>query len=597
MKNDFLSYYNNELSFLRASGSDFGKANPKIAGHLSLNHKGFEDPHVARLIESFAFLTARIHRKIDDDLPELADALLDVLYPHYLLPVPSLSIVQFNANPNATGGYLLPNKTDIENSSNYGHACQFTTCYDVMLYPIEITHIELIEKSSTLFSMPSATQSVLEIQLRCIKPKLSFTLLKPESVRFFINLASPHAYLLYELLFRNTLNGFIVDESNNPIPFSSDNIQAVGFDNDQGLFPYPEQSNLNYRLLTEFFVYPEKFLFFDIFFKDDFLTKNNFGREMKIVICFDESMPNLRAVITHTSLALHCTPIVNLFEVQSEPILVDHTQNSYPIIPDARQLNEFEIYKVNAVSLSDQTGRSKKCLPLYGFQENNEDATYWQIQRKNRAELTNQNGRVLDMHISFVQNEPSLKPSIAQASLLCTNHQLPSELPYGGGHPNLQLINEHSNGAISCLRPFTTCYHLPIDHGVRWQLISHLMLNTFSFSNDAHATKFLHELLQLYNFSNTPENVLFINNIVNVETKPITARGPRNYGNTIFSGTEVSVTVARDHPSLFLFTSVLEKFLASYCAINSFTQLILKYTHKPGEQIQWKPAIGSKALL
>ena len=190
-----------------------------------------------------------------------------------------------------------------------------------------------------------------------------------------------------------------------------------------------------------------------------------------------------------------------------------------------------------------------------------------------------------------------METSIAQISLLCTNHQLPSQLPHGGGHPKLQLVKENIEGEIRSLLPFTPCYHLPLSNGIRWQLISHLMLNTFTFSKNSDATKFLKEILHLYNFSQMEEHALFINNIASVETKPIVARGSYNYGNTVFSGTEMIVTFVKEHPAIFLFSSVLEKFIASYCSINSFTQLTIQYANKSGEVIQWKPNMGSKVLL
>jgi type VI secretion system protein ImpG len=598
MKSDFLKYYNAELTFLRASGKEFAKNNPKTARYLHLDNSASQDPHVARLIESFAFLTARIHRKIDDDLPELADALLDILYPHYQCPIPSLSIVQFKVNPHTAAPSLLSKGTSLETSSSQGNRCQFKTCYDVILQPIELTHVELIEKTSPQTPFLPSTQSALVIQLSCLNSKMSFSQLNPKKLRCYINLATPYAYNLYELLFRYGLGGFIVGDNLEPIAFSSKNITAVGFDLEQGLFPYSDQSNLSYRLLTEFFVFPEKFLFFDIIFDENLFSKNTIGPQIKIILCFNESKPNLRQILNANSLILNCTPLINLFEVQAEPFLIDHTQSAYPIVPDARRLNEIEIYNVKSISISDRSGVSKTSAPLYGFQTGDPQTIYWQINRKNRADFSKKTGRMWDVSVSIAENIQTADPLIIQPLLLCTNHQIPGQLPFSGEYPKLQLVNDNFEGTIHCLRPFTLYHHLPLSNGIRWQLISHLMLNGLSFSdNNVDATKCLTEILRLYNFSEAAEQALFINNITLVETKPATARGSNNYGNIVFSGTEVTLTVSEDHPTIFLFSSVLEKFLASYCAINSFTQLIVKYEHKPGDTITWKPNMGSKVLL
>ncbi len=596
---NFLSYYNNELAFLRAAGNEFAKANPKVASQLRLNEQGSEDPHIARIIEAFAFLTARIQHKINDDLPEFADTLLNLLYPHYQLPVPALSIVQFQANPEATEGHFLSKGIQIESSSSYGSTCQFSTCYDTIIYPTEITRIELIENSSPTLPFLPNTQSALTISMRCLKPDLSFSILNPKRIRFFINIATPYSYQFYDLLFKEGLGGFIVEDGKEAIPFPFDALNAVGFNENEGLFPYPEQSMLNYRLLTEFFIFPEKFLFFDLTFKDNLYQTHAIGREITFVICFKNKTPSLRPTITKNSLSLHCTPLINLFDKIGEPILIDQTRSTYPIIPDARRLNEIDIYKIQSISLSDYSGVPYHCVPLYGFKEQKDQSIYWHSERKNRSLESSsiETCRKEDIFISFVDNNHINNAAIAQPHLLCTNHQLPSQLPHGGHHPKLQFIKDNIKGDIRTLSPFTPSYHLPLCHGVRWQLISHLMLNTFSFSNNTEATKFIKEMLQLYNFSQSEENSLFISNIESVTTKPVIARGDSHFGNTILNGTEVIITFTKEHATLFLFSSVLEKFLTAYCSINSFTQLTIRYANQSGDLIRWKPNMGTKSLL
>ncbi len=597
---DFLSYYNNELAFLRAAGGEFAKANPKIARQLRLNEQGSEDPHVARIIESFAFLTARIQRRINDDLPEIADTILNLLYPHYQLPIPALSIIQLQANAEATEGYLIPESTQIENHLSYGTICQFSTCYDTLIYPIEITRIELVENESTTSPFLPQTQNALIINVRCLKPDVSFCTLNPKRIRFFINAATPYSFQFYELLFKEKLGGFIIEEGKNPIPFNADAISPVGFDENEGLFPYPEQSMLNYRLLTEFFIFPEKFLFFDLILNDDFYKTHAIGREITCVICFKKKTPALRSIITKNSLLLHCTPLINLFDKVGEPILVDQTQSNYPIIPDARRLTEIEIYKIQSILLSDRSGTPYHCSPLYGFKEQNNQSVYWHSERKNRNldASSTEPYRQEDVFVSFIDNHNHINNvAIAQPQLLCTNHQLPSKLPHGGNHPKLQFIKDNIKGDIRVLLPFTPAYHLSLSHGMRWQLISLLMLNTFSFVNNTNATKFVREILQLYNFSRSEENTLFINTIESVVTKSIVTRGDAHYGNAILNGTEVIITFLKEHASLFLFTSVFEKFITAYCSINSFTQLTVRYANQSGDLIRWKPNMGKKSLL
>ncbi len=92
-------YYERELLFIRQLAQEFAKRYPAAAGRLLLEPNRSSDPHVERLIESFALLAGRVHHKLDDEFPELTDAMLGVLYPHYLAPVPSMAIIQFDLDP------------------------------------------------------------------------------------------------------------------------------------------------------------------------------------------------------------------------------------------------------------------------------------------------------------------------------------------------------------------------------------------------------------------------------------------------------------------------------------------------------------------
>src|SRR5580692_5808559 len=99
MSDDLLPYYERELDAIKRLAAEFADTHPKIAARLRLSADAVDDPHVARLLEGTAFLAARVHHRLDDEFPELTDALLGVLYPHYLAPVPSAAILQFQSDP------------------------------------------------------------------------------------------------------------------------------------------------------------------------------------------------------------------------------------------------------------------------------------------------------------------------------------------------------------------------------------------------------------------------------------------------------------------------------------------------------------------
>src|SRR5262249_14502368 len=130
-----------ELGFLRQMGAEFAQKYPKIATRLQLEADKCEDPHVERLLEAFAFLAGRVRLKIDDEFPEITESLLNVLYPHYLAPVPSMSVVQFALDPEQgklTTGYTVPRETVLYSRPIHGTPCRFRTCYPVTLWPIEV---------------------------------------------------------------------------------------------------------------------------------------------------------------------------------------------------------------------------------------------------------------------------------------------------------------------------------------------------------------------------------------------------------------------------------------------------------------------------
>ena len=211
MGNELLPYYNRELSFIRRLGAQFARDHPKIAGRLRLGEEGLsEDPHVERMIEAFAYLTARIRRKLDDEFPEITSSLLDVLYPHYLAPIPSMAIVQLDLDPGqneATEGHTIPRHTMLETEPIQGEPCRFQTCYPVTLWPIEVSEASLRKPPFRAPDTPwtKKAAAVLRLSLACRARAVRFADLKLGSLRFFLKGQPQHVYRLYELIFNHTI--------------------------------------------------------------------------------------------------------------------------------------------------------------------------------------------------------------------------------------------------------------------------------------------------------------------------------------------------------------------------------------------------------
>ena len=321
MPDDLLEYYNRELTFIRRLGAEFAAANPKIAKRLRLSpDEAADDPHVERLIEAFAYLTARIRTKLEDEFPELTTSLLNVLYPHYLAPIPSLSIAQFLVDleqAQLTTGYTIPRQTELETEPVRDEPCRFRTCYPVTLWPIEIRSAVLAQAPLPAPVTPyfDEASAVLRLGLNCPSQETSFATLGIDTLRLFLKGQPHHVHRLYELLFNNTI-GVAVTRSGTPVePFlmGPGALQQVGFDRDEGLLPYPARSFLGYRLLTEYFAFPQKFLFVDLRLSE-IKAMSGLGNQLVVYIYLNRVVPDLGEISrqTHSSSAARRSSICSL---------------------------------------------------------------------------------------------------------------------------------------------------------------------------------------------------------------------------------------------------------------------------------------------
>ncbi|HTF90213.1 MAG TPA: type VI secretion system baseplate subunit TssF, partial [Planctomycetota bacterium] len=335
MSDELLPYYERELGYLRHLGAEFARQHPKIAGRLRMGGDAIEDPHVSRLIESVAFLNARVRRKLDDGFPELVDALLDVLHPQFLAPIPSMSIVRFEGDPAATAPYLVARDTLLETDPSHGPPCRFRTGYPAMVWPFREQRSRM---SSAPFQAPTTGQSsraasVIQISLGCASKVNGFGKLKPESLRFFLRGQPSRVAELYQRLFEDTLEIAIATAPNDPKPIvlPASALRPVGFEADEGLLPFPARTSNAYRLLSEYFAFPSKFHFIDIAgIPPDRLAR--FQDKLEIFIYLRNGSRELEQSVDTETFALGCAPIVNLFKHRAEPIQLTHSTSEYHVV-------------------------------------------------------------------------------------------------------------------------------------------------------------------------------------------------------------------------------------------------------------------------
>ncbi|MGC8792032.1 MAG: type VI secretion system baseplate subunit TssF, partial [Bryobacteraceae bacterium] len=359
MRDDLLGYYTRELTFLRQLGAEFAEKYPKIASRLLLEPDRCEDPHVERLIEAFALLAARVHLKIDDDFPELTEALLGIVYPHYLRPIPSMSVVEFHPDPEQgklTTGLKIPRDTMLYSRPVDSFPCKFRTCYDTTIWPVRVAAAQWTTPERIRPPLRSPAAAVLRVELRCL-PDVTFEKLELDRLRFYLSGDSQVVFTLYELLLNNTVEILLRDPTPGsrvkPVTLRRQALRSVGFEFDEGVLPYPRRSFLGYRLLQEYFAFPEKFLFLELNGLQA-LAAGGFQEVAEVLFLISsferpERHQVLELGVSERTLRPATTPIVNLFPQTAEPILLDQTRYEYPVIPDLRRRRATEVFSVDEV--------------------------------------------------------------------------------------------------------------------------------------------------------------------------------------------------------------------------------------------------------
>ncbi|MCM2441303.1 type VI secretion system baseplate subunit TssF [Agrobacterium vitis] len=593
MAETFLERYNDELFALRRRAEKFARAFPKIAGRLRLSGDVADDPHVERIIQSFAYSAARVRQKLDDEFPELTDSLLETLYPHYLAPVPPMSIVQFAPGAMLAGMQLLPRHTDIVTEPVGGDPCQFRTTQDVEIVPMTVSTASLTGLPLDAPAAPFAgAAGVLRLSLRSTAPKQdSMAGLGVKRLTFFIASAWAQAAALFELLANHCIGMALArhSEDRNAVFLPAENLRPLGFAPEQAMLPTAPGSFAGYRLLTEFFTLPQKFLFLEVSGMDRWQ-----GDDVELYIYLDTSDARLERMISASDIALNATPVINLFRQSSEPLTLDGSRTEYSLLPDSRRQTTREIYMVEQVRLSAPSGEEQDARPFFGSSQRGANSSvFWQAVRR-----FDEDDGSSDTQIAFVdRNRGPLEPTGLTASVetLCLNRDLASQLPFGGGHPHLQLVKRSESVAeIKALLPPTPAIRIHEKLARQWRLVSHLLLNHLSlFDNDGSALK---DILSLYALRDAPETRQLVEAISRVEAKHALAR----LGPAMVPGTDVTIEfdpAMIDRAAAFIFGSIIDHFCGLYTSVNSFTRLTLTMRGQSEPIVRWPARAAERPLL
>jgi type VI secretion system protein ImpG len=615
MREEMLEYYERELTYLHQMGAEFARKYPKVAGRLQLDPDRCDDPHVGRLLEGFAFLAARVHRRLDDDFPEICEALIRVIHPGYLRPIPSMTIVECLPDPaqgKKTAGVLIPKGTPLVSKATVeGLPCRFSTAYDVELWPFSISTAEW-RQPERMQRPPRSTTGVqavaaARLRLRC-QTDVVFSGLPLSRLRFHLAGDASVVFSLYELLSENCIEIQLRDPKNEKrlIVLEPSHLRMLGFDAEESLLPFVRRSMDGHRLLQEYFALPEKFLFFDLEGLEP-LAQAGFSEEAEIVFLFSsferaERQQVLELGVNERTFRLSCTPAINLFQQTSEPILLNQTRHEYTIIPDNRHSSVMEIFSIEEVIATNPRLRQSVVLePMHAYRHqtrNREELAFWVASRHlnefGEREPSTMTISVVDLNGNFTSPEAD----VLLVKTLCTNFDLPSRLHFGSENGDFDVVGFAAAKTVTALRRPTASVNPPSGQGLLWRLISLLSLNYLSLNEEGRGA--MQELLRLHNLSDSAASENQVGSILKMNSVPHFALVESAYGLIPARGIGVEMEFDEQQfagSGLYLFAAVLDRFLASYAAMNSFAQLTARSTLRKEALGKWPPRAGTQALL
>jgi type VI secretion system protein ImpG len=619
-----LRYYNQELQHLREMGAEFALQFPKIAARLGMDGIQVTDPYVERLLEGVGFLAARVQLKLDAEFPRFTQRLLEIVYPNYLAPTPAMLVAQFKPDlndPNLAGGVKLPRGSAMRSLLGKGDlsACEFRTAHDVTMWPIELASAEYFTFAPDLplanLAVGQRVRGGVRLRLKATAG-LAFKQIGMDSLRLCLSGSDEVAYRLYELCLGASL-GMLIGPPARPAPWQeflpAKYLKPVGFRDDEALLPVSLRGFQGYRLLQEYFSFPQRYLFIDLGGLSKAVRRHD-GDELEVVLLFSRGEATLEGVVDAANFSLNCSPAINLFPKRADRIHLTANEYEYHVVPDRTRPMDFEVYEVSSVAGYGVGSESEQAfLPFYAayHTEDVDQPAYFTVQREPRLLSASQKRTGFrssyvgsEVFISLVDpKEAPFRSDLRQLAIttLCTNRDLPLQMPLGTGKTDLVLDSAAPVEAIRCLRGPSKPYSPVREGGAAWRAVDHLSLNYLSLldSNEREGAAALREMLELYASSGDPAIRKQIDALRSVRVRPTVRRFPMPGLISFGRGLEITLEVDElgfQGASAFLFGAVMEQFFARYVSLNSFTETVLRSGAR-GEIMRWVPRCGERAIL
>lgn len=580
---DILHYYKREIGYLRTQGTDFARRYPKVAARLALQGSESLDPHTERLIESVAFLAARVHRDLDREFPQVASALLGNLCPSLVQPIPSMTVAEFALDPaqgKVTAGFHVPRHTILYATSGRGEQCRFRTAWDTVLWPLKISSA-VMEAATTL-----------RLTLEC-DAGTDFSELDLDTLRIHVQGDWMTTMPLYELLVSGVEAVSLITAAGVTENLPKGSWSEAGYAENEDLLPQPSNAHPAYGLMQEYFAFPRKFHFFDL---RNLASRLGKGKKIDVLLRLGKPARGLRS-ISADNFRLACVPVANLFPKTSEPIVVDHKNYEYLLSADRRLDASSEVHSIASVIASDPNAERPVVVPSFaalGHIHSDAETTFWSFRREQslRPDISG-----TDVFLTFVDQSNALKTPaepVIYANLLCTNRRAAEQVPVGA---RMTAEGVSRTALVRCLYEPTAQRNPPLGSETLWRLVSLLTLNHQSLVDGSTGTEQLREMLTLFASDNLRDHEQ-IRGIKSLRARSVTARVGNEAWRGYCRGTEVILDFDEEAfvgGSALLMSAVLARFFAMYTSVNSFVRLAV---HRGDEEWkQWDPMSGRQTVL
>lgn len=591
MSDSLLSYFEQEMRFIRDEAARFAEHHPGAARSLGLSKNSIDDPQIVQLIESVALLNGRLQQRLDDSFPELTDSLIQLLFPHFLRTTPSYTLLEFIVADDASAVHSIPAGTEFDIQGEQDEKLVFRSTEDVALLPLRIDDVSVVYAPFTRPAGVNHAQAIIEISFCTVDETINLSSLQIECLKLHLKGETNYALRLYDVLLQGT-EQISISANGESVVLGRQAMLPLGFDLEQPLLPYQAASFGGFKLLTEFFMFTERFIGFHLELGNAIGSIT--GPRFKLQIFVDELSVDIARNLSAQDFSLFTTPLVNLQHIVAEPLTIDFLKKEYPIVLDAGQQQYLELFSVDKVI--DTTNTELFEIPqIYNEKYTRANTGLrWQLRQDlredgvlrsslNVADLTHGSAqsstRIWQLHTT-VTNGDSVNRVLVTNRVECRDSlTLPARLQMLR-RPSLPVRKNDAGSNV-------------------WALLGHLHFNYHAILGANNPISTLKNMFTMYNHSQSVQNQAFIESLISLEQRQIVAPIRVSDKNCFVYGTKITALLNPQtiNVGIALFSHLLDHFFSYFAGYNSFTQLDIYLEGQDDVYISFPRRSGCKSLL